>query len=809
MRVRSRATFSVASGAIVAAGLCGADPAFGLGLEETGSIQGIVVAEDGGAPLPAALVVLDGTATSATTGADGAFAIDGVPAGAYRLTVTREAFAPLTSPVTVVAGQPVLLDLRLPVLQFEESVVVTATQTERAVTEVAASVSILDAETIEASPARNLQDLLRRTPGIDFVERSGMAARANSMLILRGVPGTKRALFLVDGLPANDLGTGTLAELNLVPVESVEQVEVVRGPFSSLYGANAFAGAINAVTRPGEGPPAADFFASGGNAGYYQLGASAHGESGPVAYTLTADRRKIDNVYNRETRMSGSRAVPLRNVGYDDLRVSSRLDFSPADAWNLTLLPRISRYTTGLDVTTRLPATVNENRTSTSINLGGILRHRGAGPLSAQLKFSQRVSNQRIAHENYTRTPTRQTTIVELPGSGFNESIERGMRPFAAFTERDTDIRSLLVEPQLTWTPGLNHSVVLGATYAHDRGTFGDSLIADRTNLLGSDAALAEEAAGLRAGLLAAGSLNPAVTIVRDPPIGQVFPLSDGSRERFHVAAAYAQDEWDVTDGLRLVPGLRFDYHSRFGSVGSPKVALLYAFTPSTRVRTSAGRAFRAPSLSELFGNVVFHGTTPGFPNPDLEPEYITSFDGGIQHEISRAFRTEMNVFHNDMTDLVQLVAAADRSHFDWVNVAEARSAGIELVANGQAADWLDYYANYTYTDSEDLATGNPLSRVPRHKVNLGIRLGAALGSWRLTGSVDQRWVDERFQTSRGRPVWLDQYSRTDFGLYLRPNDDVRVGVQVLNVLDAYYEESLGSPTAARLVSVSLSVTPF
>ena len=767
------------------------------------------MAEDGGAPLPAALVVLDGTEVSATTGADGAFALDGVPTGDYQLTVTREAFASLTSPVTVAAGQPVLLDLRLPVLQFEESVVVTATQTERAVSEVAASVTILDAETIEASPARNLQDLLRRTPGIDFVERSGMAARSNSMLILRGVPGTKRALFLVDGLPANDLGTGTLAELNLVQVESVEQVEVVRGPFSSLYGANAFAGAINAITRRGAGPPAADFFASGGNAGYHQLGASVHGESEPVAYTFTADRRKIDNVYNRETRVSGSRTVPLRNVGYEDVRLSGRLDFSPADAWNLTLLPRISRFTTGLDVTTRLPAAVNENRTSTSVNFGGILRHRGSGPLSAQLKFSQRVSNQLIAHENYTRTPTRRTTIVELPGSGLSESIERGMHPFAAFTERDTAIRSLLVEPQLSWTPALNHSVVMGATYVHDRGSFGDSIIADRTNLLGSDAALAEEAAGLRAELLAGGALNPAVTIVRDPSIGQVFPLSAGSRERFNVAAAYVQDEWDVTEGLRLVPGLRFDYHSKFGSVGSPKVALLYAFTPSTRVRTSAGRAFRAPSLSELFGNVVFHGTTPGFPNPDLEPEYITSFDGGIQHEVSRAFRTEMNVFYNDMTDLVQLVAAADRSHFDWVNVAEARSAGLELVANGQAANWLDYYANYTYTDSEDLATGSPLSRVPQHKVNLGIRLGASLGSWGLTGSVDQRWVDERFQTSRGQPVWLDQYSRTDFGLYLRPNDDVRVGIQVLNVMDAYYDESLGSPTAARLVSVSLSVTPF
>ena len=809
MRVRagSRIVLPIALAWLVGVGPFGAGPALGLG--QSGSVQGIVVAEDGGVPLPAALVVLDGTGMEATTEADGTFVIDGVPAGTYELTVTREAFAPLTSPVTVAGGQLVRLSIELPVLEFEETVVVTATQTERALSEVAASVTILEAEAIQASPARNLQDLLRRTPGIDFVERSGMAARSNSMLVVRGVPGTKRALFLVDGLPANDLGTGTLAELNLVQVQSVEQVEVVRGPFSSLYGANAFAGAINAITRPGVGAPTADFFASGGNAGYHQYGASTRGESGPVGYSFTADRRRIDNVYNRETRLSGSRTLPLRNVGYEDVRVSGRLDFAPADAWRVSLLPRISRYTTGLDVTGRLPSAVDENRTATSVNLGGTVRHQGSGPVSTQIKVSQRVSRQRIFQENYTRTPTLQTTIVEIPGAGFSETMERSAHPFAALTERDTAIQSLLVEPQFTWTPSLSHSVVFGATYVSDRGTFGDSLIIDRTNLLGSDADLAAEAMGLQADLLAGGALSPSVSIVRNPPIGDVFPLSDGSRERFNLAAAYVQDEWDIAEKVRLVPGARLDYHSRFGTVGSPKIALLYAITPNARVRTSAGRAFRAPSLSELFGNVVFHGTTPGFPNPNLRPEYITSFDGGIQYEPSRVFRTEANIFHNDMTDLVQLIASADRSHFDWVNVAEARSTGVELVANGEAAGWLNYYANYTFTNSEDLATGNPLSRVPRHKVNMGMQIGASLGTWRLTGSIDQRWVDERFQTSRGRPVWLDQYNRTDLGLYIRPNDDLRVGVQVLNLMDAYYEESLGAPTAARMYSVSLAVTPF
>ncbi len=817
MRIRRRAAIAaLALSVLITAGPLTPAPAFGL--QETGSIRGVVVAEDGGAPLPAAVVVLEGAGMSATTGSDGAFVIDGVPAGAYRLTVSREAFANLQVSVTVTAGRPVVLDLRLPVLQFEESVVVTATQTERAVSEVPASVTILDTETIAASSARNLQDLLRRTPAIDLAETSGMAARANTSMVVRGVPGTKRALLLLDGLPANDLGHGSLAGLSLVPLESLERAEVVRGPFSSLYGANAFSGVINAITRPGAGPPAADLFASGGSAGYHQFGTSVRGKSGPVAYSLTADRRKIDNVYNRDSRtvpaIAGdgslqSREVPLRNVGYEDVRMMGRLDFSVSDAWRVTLLPRISRYETGLDLSSRLPVAVEEHKRDTAVNLGGIVRYGGTGALSAQVRTSYRYSTQRLFQENFTLAPTRQTTVIDPPGPAVIESVTHGAFPFAALTGQDTDFYSLLVEPQLTWSPNLDHTVVFGASYTREHGAFGDSTIADRSNLLGSDATLARIAAGIQAGMAAGGVPNPTVTLARNPAIGAVFPLSRGQREQFDIFSAYVQDEWALADGLRLVPGLRFDHHSVFGSVGSPKVSLLYALAPNTRVRTSAGRAFRAPSLFELFGNVVFHGPIPGLPNPDLEPEHITSLDAGIQHEVSRAFRTEMNFFYNDMTDLIQLVISPQRDHFDWINVAEARSTGVELVAEGDATSWLGYYTNYSYTDSEDRATGNALALVPRHKVNAGLQLGAGLGSWRLTGSIDQRWVGTRTQSSQGVPVLLDEYARTDLALYLHPNNDLRVGVHVLNLMNADYQETAASPTLGRLVSVSLSVTPF
>ena len=98
--------------------------------QTAGSVEGTVVDEAGGAPLAAAVVTLEETGASATTGPDGAFAIENVAPGVYTLSVILEGFAPLVTPVTVTAGQPALLDLRVPSAEFEESVLVAGVFSE-------------------------------------------------------------------------------------------------------------------------------------------------------------------------------------------------------------------------------------------------------------------------------------------------------------------------------------------------------------------------------------------------------------------------------------------------------------------------------------------------------------------------------------------------------------------------------------------------------------------------------------------------------------------------------------------------------
>jgi outer membrane cobalamin receptor len=135
--------------------------------------------------------------------------------------------------------------------------VISATRTARRLEDVPVSVSVIERPRIESAPVRNVDDLLITEPGVSVKRVVGMGEGIPSDIIVRGVPGAyaaNRLLVLVDGIPTNVSGTPFMI-LNLVPMESIERVELVRGPFSSLYGANAFSGVLNIITRQAQDDP--------------------------------------------------------------------------------------------------------------------------------------------------------------------------------------------------------------------------------------------------------------------------------------------------------------------------------------------------------------------------------------------------------------------------------------------------------------------------------------------------------------------------------------------------------------------------
>jgi len=130
-----------------------------------------------------------------------------------------------------------------------DQVVVTATKTEKSIKEVSSSVSVITEEMMKNSNAKNVADLLTMLPGVKIQSTGNLGGdRGISMRGINGGPGSQKVLLLLDGRPANSAYESGI-NWNTVPLENIERIEVIRGPVSALYGANAITGVVNIITK--------------------------------------------------------------------------------------------------------------------------------------------------------------------------------------------------------------------------------------------------------------------------------------------------------------------------------------------------------------------------------------------------------------------------------------------------------------------------------------------------------------------------------------------------------------------------------
>ena len=169
-----------------------------------------------------------------------------------------------------------------------DSLVVTATRSPQPLSELVADVTLIDAEDIARAGAQSLAELLRRVPGVEITMNGGPAS--TSGVFLRGA-NSNQTLVLIDGQRVGSSTSGTAA-LEALPLAAIDHIEILRGPASNLYGADAIGGVIQVFTRDG-----GDAFAAHADAGYgtYRSSAVAAGISGAAAawrYALDAGHRQ-------------------------------------------------------------------------------------------------------------------------------------------------------------------------------------------------------------------------------------------------------------------------------------------------------------------------------------------------------------------------------------------------------------------------------------------------------------------------------------------------------------------------------------
>ena len=190
----------------------------------------------------------------------------------------------------------------------------------------------------------------------------------------------------------------------------------------------------------------------------------------------------------------------------------------------------------------------------------------------------------------------------------------------------------------------------------------------------------------------------------------------EGDRQTFskhlETTSVFLQDELRLFNRLILSGGWRHDDNTTFGSATTHRAsAVLLVNETDTKLRGTWGEGFRAPTINDLF----FPG---GFGNPSLRPERSESWDAGVDQTLWRKrIRLGATYFENRFRDLIQVLPPT----FVPVNVARARTEGVELTADIAVLDTLTFGFNYTHTDSRDLTARQPLRRVAPDRYNFGI----------------------------------------------------------------------------------------
>ena len=257
--------------------------------------------------------------------------------------------------------------------------------------------------------------------------------------------------------------------------------------------------------------------------------------------------------------------------------------------------------------------------------------------------------------------------------------------------------------------------------------------------------------------------------------------------------ALFLEDIWEVSDVWTLIGGLRWDDFDTFGSEVTWKVGTVYQAVADTVIlRANVGTGFRAPSFLDLYADSPFF-----VGNPELNPETSLGWDLGFTvYGFENRASFSATYFRNELEDLI----TADFSVFPGtsINIAEARTQGVELVAAYDFAEWGALSANYTWLEALDLGTDTRLLRRPEHTLGFAYDIAWEAWSFNVSGS----WVLNREDIDAQSFLTIDgeDYFTTDLALDYTVSENMTLRATATNVFDESYEAAHGFPMLGRAV---------
>lgn len=698
-------------------------------------------------------------------------------------------------------------------------VVVTATRGATGLLELPSSTSIVTSAEIEARNVYRFGDAVVDVPGL-YVRGAALGTSfpgsGQAVLSLRGIPRTPRTLVMIDGLPINNALSGGV-DVAGIAMENIERIEVVRGPYSALWGGNAMGGVINFITASADRPLAqirggiGDHGLRSGDAILRKRFAGGLGVSMSFGYRTSDGYPDSDYVVKSATPGAGaiptSGAIPTFTVdgkpawwvGLKGPRPWSQTNAQATFDWQLGSATHIAtgfgwgEYTVGYSPAqsflvgprgipvfagnagfgsgspTRIALAEADFLTTTpsseqDLRVFARIEHRFSGGSALKVNLGH------LEHRFGFAMAGRGAGYVSGPGELTAQPNER--------TDLDVSWRDSLGESTILTTGfSVNHSSM-------DRRTEALSYWRDSDTSTGVS------------GRSVGKSDNAALFAQTETFVGEHGRLVLGARhDRFRTSGT-------IVDNTGA--GFTQDYPDRsFGRL-SPKAAFSWQATPALTLRSSLGAGFRPPALLDLYSRFVVPSPVAGISvvndaSPDLKPERVLSFDVGADLALPGGVQGSATVYAQRLHDLIYrrrlspTLTRTDNTGEASVNGLEASLRAPSGIASVHVVGSLTHNFRYEVTRNEALpeSVGKKLTDVPATMWSLGADYVAgpwsALLVYRHVSHVFGSADDLNLNTTQGVYGSYDNYGVAKARVQYRFTPQLSASLSIDNLTDRQY----------------------
>ncbi|MEZ5523712.1 MAG: TonB-dependent receptor [Pseudomonadales bacterium] len=635
------------------------------------------------------------------------------------------------------AGEEDLLSL-----YGDEDFVSIATGRKQLLSKAPAVASVITAEQIKKIGAKDIEQVLETVAGLHVSRRD---SAYNPTFLIRGIHSDFNAqvLILINGIPVTNVFTGDRSLVwGGMPVQNISRIEVIRGPGSAVYGADAFAGTINIITKAADEIDGLETGFSAGSFDTYHAwtlyGGNVNGWD--VAFSMELSETNghdekvesdLQSVFDGLLATNASLAPGGVNTGKKS--VESRLDISK-DEWRLRLGFQ-GRY----DV-----------ETGSGVNQA--LDFLGKGE-SERFNLDLSYHNPEFSENwdvqgtfSFFQTGFKTEDIHLLPAGAFG-----GLFPEGLIGSPEVNERHYRYDMSAFFAGFENHNVRLG-TGVHYIDQYD---IEETKNFTANPPPL------------------PPTPMALTKVSGAALFNREESRTVKYVSI---QDEWDFATDWSLTTGLRYDHYSDFGETVNPRLALVWDTSYNLTTKLLYGRAFRAPSFAEQFNqaNPVAVG------NPDLDPEIINTYELAFDYTHSGDLSAGLNLFYYKMEDIIRFTPVA-------MNTGDQTGHGLELEFNWQVTPQTSINGNYALQRSKDEANDHDAGHAPEQQVYLSVD-HALPYDWQVNTQINH--VMDRRRVSADARKDVDDYTTLDLTL-MRRNwfGGFDFAVSVYNLTDAEVQE--------------------